>query len=46
MQTQGLDAAHDEIVYLNECLDQQRHKYMELQQTLHFESEDSDEREF
>ena len=38
LQTHHLNTAHDEIVYLNERLDQQRHEYMELQKTLHFES--------
>src|SRR6266508_2301273 len=45
MQTQRLDAAQDEIAYLNERLDQQRREYMELQQTLHFKGEDLDEPE-
>ena len=45
MQTQRLDASHDEVAYLNERFDQQHREYMELQKTLHFKSEDSDEQE-
>src|SRR5438046_2738617 len=46
LQTRRLDAAHDEITYLNRRLDQQRREYMELEKTLQYDGDDIENVEF
>src|SRR6266540_1714291 len=46
LQTHRLDAAHDEIAYLNRRLDQQRREYMELEKTLQYDGDDIENVEF
>src|SRR5438132_9717638 len=46
LQTCCLDAAHDEIAYLNSRLDQQRCEYMELEKTLQYDGDDIENVEF
>ena len=46
LQARHLDAAHDEIAYLNRRLDQQRREYMELEKTLQYDGDDIENVEF